>query len=640
MSIRRRIWFFEGAVLTVLALLFGTLFWTFLSYQELIDENRAAIGLMIQAQRVTLALKDTEEAHETFLQKTNPRAIPVYKDARGKLLEAIASIEAMTPGGDDKTAEGKTIGMIAAARLARLDKDIELAGGRPPPSRQVAEIGIKMHAIDRKQTDIAINALIGHVEMHTDEIWTRLDQARRWVSNFIALGGAFIIVMSLIAIMVSMRYVMRPIIALATGLDTISQNESPREIEVPEGDELGLVARAFNRLALHLSDANAKRVATEEELKRTNKELMARNDEVIARTRSIDLLGRVAYRLPGCSNINEFASLVERFVPQLFPDIPGALYIFSGSRTVLTEVAQWGEPKGDTPEFSPQSCWGLRRGQAHEIKNVAADVVCEHIKPDAVLGYRCLPLVAQSETVGLLYLERTDETVPWAIEAQDLRVLAETLALALVNLRLRETLREQSIRDPLTGLFNRRFLQEALELLQARAERSDLSIGAIMIDIDHFKDFNDEYGHDAGDVALKYLSELMPRHVRASDLVCRFGGEEFLIVMPGATMERATECAENLRKAAAEMQLIHNGVQLKHFTISLGVALVPDHASDVKTLLEAADQALYIAKNGGRNRVEIAVPVHVTPHATNLIEISAPDSETSDGLGSSALFGS
>lgn len=638
MSIRRRIWLFEGALLTALALLCGALFWNFLSYQKLVEENREAIGLMIQAQQVMLALNDAEESRAAFFSKRDDKSLATYKDARGNLLNAISLIQAYTPVGLDQSDEGKTMGMIAAARLTRMDADVAITkAARPTPG--MIEIATKVNAADREQTQTSLNSLIITHQIHIDGIWTLLDSARHWVVNFIVMGGAFIILTSLAFIFVSARYLSRPLLALATGLDTISRNESPKEIEVPEGDELGLVAGAFNRLASHLREVEAKRAATEDALTQANKELVARNAEVTARTRSIDLLGRVAYRLPGCSNIQEFASLVERFVPQLFPDIPGALYVFSGSRTVLTEVAQWGEPKGDTPEFSPQNCWGLRRGQAHEIKNVSADVVCEHIKRDAVLGYRCLPLVAQSETVGLLYLERTNETVPWAIEAHDLRVLAETLALALVNLRLRETLREQSIRDPLTGLFNRRFLQEALELLQARAERSDLSIGAIMIDIDHFKDFNDEYGHDAGDVALKCLSELMPHHVRASDLICRFGGEEFLIIMPGATMERATQCAQDLRQAAADMHLIHNGVELKRFTISLGVALIPDHASDVKSLLEAADQALYVAKNGGRNRVEIAVPVHVKPHATNLLEMPSSNAEMPDDVGSSALFG-
>ncbi|KAB7739743.1 diguanylate cyclase [Parvibaculum sedimenti] len=638
MSIRRRIWLFEGAVLTVLALFFGALFWAFLSYQQLIDENRDAIGLMIESQQVMLALKDTETARTVFFEKPDSRSLSAYDDARGNLLDTIAHIEAYAPGDRDNSEEGKTIGMIAAGRLARMDKDVEFTKAHRP-SRQMAEIATKMHAIDRLQTETAIGALVANHQIHTDQIWTLLDRAGHWVLNFIVLGGAFIILTSLIAIVVSMRYVMRPILALATGLDTISQNESPKEIAVPEGDELGLVAGAFNRLTGHLRDAEARREATEEKLTRANKELVARNAEVIARTRSIDLLGRVAYRLPGCSNIKEFSSLVESFVPQLFPNIPGALYVFSDSRTVLTEVAQWGEPKGDTAEFSPENCWGLRRGQAHEIDNVAADVVCDHVRRDAVLGYRCLPLVAQSETVGLLYLERTNESVPWAIEAQDLRVLSETIALALVNLRLRESLREQSIRDPLTGLFNRRFLQEALELLQARVDRTDLSIGAIMIDIDHFKDFNDEYGHDAGDVVLKNLSDLMRRHVRASDIICRFGGEEFLVVMPGATLARAAECAEDLRKSAAEMQIIHNGITLKQITISLGVALIPDHASDVKDLLDAADQALYVAKNGGRNRIETGVPVPNRPHATNLLEMPAPEAETTDGAASTSLFG-
>lgn len=639
MSIRRRIWLLEGALLAALTLMCGALFGTFLSYQKLVEENRNAIGLMIDAQQVVLALKDAETSRTAYFEKRDANSLAAYKDARGNLLTAISRIQSYTPVGLDQSDEGRTMGMIAAARLSRMDSDVAITqASRPTP--RLNEIAIKVNAVDKAQTETSINNLIVAHQIHIDGIWTRLDRARLWVVNFIVMAGAFIVVTSLAFIAISARYLARPLLALATGLDTISRNENPKDVEVPAGDELGLVAGAFNRLASHLRDVEARRATVEEELKQANRELVARNAEVTARTRSIDLLGRVAYRLPGCSNIHEFASLVESFVPQLFPNIPGALYVFSQSHTVLTEVAQWGAPKGDSPEFNPQNCWGLRRGQAHEIANVSSDVVCDHIKRDAILGYRCLPLVAQSETVGLLYLERTNETVPWAIEPHDLRVLAETLALALVNLKLRESLREQSIRDPLTGLFNRRFLQEALELLQARVERSDLTIGAIMIDIDHFKDFNDEYGHDAGDAALKYLSDLMPRHVRASDLVCRFGGEEFLIVMPGATMERATKCAEDLRKGAEEMQIVHNGIALKKFTISLGVALIPDHAADVKTLLEAADQALYVAKNGGRNRIEIATPVHVKPHATNLLELPSADAETTDGLGTSALFGS
>ena len=626
-------------MLIVIALLFGVLFLALQSHERLVEQNRQSIDLMIEAQQVMLALKDAEATRTTFFEKADSKSLTAYEGARSNLLGAIASIEAYPSTGYDHLGEGKMIGLIAAGRLTRMDKDVEITKTHRPPQK-MREAVERIHELDRDSTQGSIETIISNHQIHTDEMWTRLERSQRWVLNLIAIGGTFIILASLVAIALSMRYVMRPLLALALGLDTISQNESPKEIEVPEGDELSLLARAFNRLAGNLRATEKRRAAIEDELTRTNSELMARNAQVTARTRSIDLLGRVAYRLPGCSNIKEFSSLVESFVPQLFPNIPGSLYVFSDARTMLTEVAKWGEPKGDTAEFSPENCWGLRRGQAHEIEDVAADVVCDHVRRDAVLGYRCIPLVAQSETVGLLYLERTNESVPWAIEAQDLRVLSETLALALVNLRLRESLREQSIRDPLTGLFNRRFLQEALELLQARLERTDLSIGAIMIDIDHFKDFNDEYGHDAGDAALKYLADLMRHHVRASDIICRFGGEEFLIVMPGATMERAGECAEDLRKSAATMQIVHNGIILKQLTISLGVALIPDHASDVKDLLEAADMALYEAKNSGRNKIKTATPIARRPHATNLLDIPAPEAETADSDAPSALFGS
>jgi diguanylate cyclase (GGDEF)-like protein len=182
--------------------------------------------------------------------------------------------------------------------------------------------------------------------------------------------------------------------------------------------------------------------------------------------------------------------------------------------------------------------------------------------------------------------------------------VAEDLALALANLRLRETLRSQAIRDPLTGLFNRRYLEETMEREINRVKRQRTSLGVIMMDLDHFKQYNDTFGHSAGDELLSALGILLKSHIRGEDIACRYGGEEFLLILPGASMEIALERAESLRLAVKEIHLHYSG--LKPTTLSLGVAVYPDHGDNGLQLIQSADAALYRAKNAGRDRVVAA----------------------------------
>jgi len=185
--------------------------------------------------------------------------------------------------------------------------------------------------------------------------------------------------------------------------------------------------------------------------------------------------------------------------------------------------------------------------------------------------------------------------------------LATTFAvqtgLALANLKLREVLKEQAIRDPLTGLHNRRFLEEMLARELARARRNKTPLAVIMADVDHFKRFNDTYGHDAGDTVLRSVAQTLKDHIRGSDIACRFGGEEFTLVLPETAIDAAREKTESLRQAIASLVLSHAGRPLGTITMSFGLAIFPEHGSDAAGLLQAADQALYRAKNDGRNRV-------------------------------------
>jgi diguanylate cyclase (GGDEF)-like protein len=167
-------------------------------------------------------------------------------------------------------------------------------------------------------------------------------------------------------------------------------------------------------------------------------------------------------------------------------------------------------------------------------------------------------------------------------------------------------LRNQSIRDSLTGLFNRRYLEESLELECSRAERSKDPISVVMLDVDHFKRFNDTFGHDAGDIVLKHIGEILRRSIRQGDVACRFGGEEFVLVLPGTGAAEALAVAERIRQSAQKLEVVYRSQSLGRITVSLGVAVYPIAGETPAELIEAADQTLYKAKNAGRDRVELS----------------------------------
>jgi diguanylate cyclase (GGDEF)-like protein len=277
-------------------------------------------------------------------------------------------------------------------------------------------------------------------------------------------------------------------------------------------------------------------------------------------------------------------------------------------------VVTWNAPAGLESECAPTDCWALRRGQVHDVTAVGAEVICGHVRQD-ITGYSCRPLVSQGETIGLLYIEAVSPAAGRAADDtpanHDIDIFAENISLAMGNQRLRESLRSQSIRDPLTGLFNRRYLEETLELDLSRARRSGSAVSVVMGDADHFKKFNDGFGHDAGDLVLRRIAEVMRANIRKGDLACRYGGEEFIIVLHAADTSEAAGRAEIIRRAIESMEVTFRGQALGSVTISLGVATFPGHADDGAALISTADAAMYAAKRSGRNRVAVTASAHV-----------------------------
>jgi diguanylate cyclase (GGDEF)-like protein len=286
------------------------------------------------------------------------------------------------------------------------------------------------------------------------------------------------------------------------------------------------------------------------------------------------------------------------------------LWIISESRNIVEAVGYWGDPPKERV-YSPQDCWALRRGRAHLVE-AASGMVCGHLGPDVAFPSFCIPLTAQSETLGLLHIESQPQSqisgTAISIDSKErlATAMAEQIALALANLKLRERLRNQSIRDPLTALFNRRYLEETLERELRRSVRHARPLTVIMLDLDNFKTFNDSFGHAAGDAVLQAAGELLQTFLRKEDIVCRYGGEEFAIVLPEASLEFAVQRSDELRKAFKSLRTQFRDQSVGVVTISVGVASYPEHGSTGADLLRAADSALYLAKDGGRDRVVVS----------------------------------
>lgn len=323
------------------------------------------------------------------------------------------------------------------------------------------------------------------------------------------------------------------------------------------------------------------------------------------KSEKISIINQLSNSLQSCNTTMDSASILEHFGRQLFPHSSGGIYLIRASRNLLELAASWKDI--DSPmvdPLEPNDCWALRVGKTYEINGDGPQLRCKHLH-ETDRYHLCIPLLAQSDIVGLFSVEVQEDA-----DLSEVRVRAEMMAThisaALASMNLREALRHQSIRDPLTGLFNRRYLEETMEREILRSKRSQSPISVMMMDIDRFKLFNDTHGHQAGDAVLTEFAEYLRGHLRAEDIVCRYGGEEFLVVMPGADIVLAQERAESLRQRLDTLKVHFRGETLPVFTVSFGISCFPDHGQSTESLIRSADAALYLAKSSGRNCVKIS----------------------------------
>jgi len=289
---------------------------------------------------------------------------------------------------------------------------------------------------------------------------------------------------------------------------------------------------------------------------------------------------------------------------RLLPDFGAALYVFNNSRDRLDLVKCWNSSEGFKPPETllPSNCWALKRGKPH-INDAANNTLCcmHHCNSAATLE---VPMVARGAVHGLLMLSiNAEDAFDRLMEVRRVgRALADSTSLALSNIALREKLRTQSLRDPLTGLYNRRYMEDALDRFVSLAERTGGATSVVMIDLDNFKQLNDGYGHAKGDAVLRDVAAQLVGGVRPTDVVSRYGGEELVVILPGCNLDDAMLKAEQLRIRIEALSEPHG----TPVSASFGVATIPETSASPVDIIPAADAALYASKLAGKNCVRRA----------------------------------
>ena len=367
------------------------------------------------------------------------------------------------------------------------------------------------------------------------------------------------------------------------------------------------VQTEVNRLNTELEQRVAQRTR---DLMGTQLQLQSSLAELRDYTSKVEAVNQFVELLQSCLTLQEAYQQSALVLEHLFP--AGTLLMLNPSRNLLDVAASWGAAFSRPGPFQPDSCWALRKGRAHAAQPGNFGLLCGHVDAAAAAYHFCVPMVAQGESLGALSVTTPVPCDPAGDahslhQSQELAInLAEHLSLAFANLMLRETLKYQAVRDPLTGLFNRRHMEEALGRDLLRAARNQKPVAVLMADIDHFKQFNDAFGHEAGDVLLRDLGSLLSSEVRGGDFACRYGGEEFLLILSDTDLQVASERAKKLNEQVRNMHVRHRGQMLRSIALSIGVAGFPQHGTTSAQIITAADQALYKAKAAGRDRVMVA----------------------------------
>jgi diguanylate cyclase (GGDEF)-like protein len=363
-----------------------------------------------------------------------------------------------------------------------------------------------------------------------------------------------------------------------------------------------LSAYRGNQLINQALKLNFKNLDLASRLYKSNDELTHKNMQLEHQKRDMDIINHMNERLQQSKSSIEAHLVIKTAAEQLFVGFLGGLTLTDtfGNQDLVT---QWGNTQTLQVKFSSNQCWGLRRGNKYSVvEDTQVDLFCKHyiVSPE---GAYCIPLIVDNESLGMINFNFSKQITITNYIMQIMTVFGDAVKLALANIQLQEKLQLEATHDPLTNLFNRRYLNEALSREFYRIIREKTSLCLVILDLDNFKILNDTYGHEAGDEVLKYIAALLTSHARGSDIACRFGGEEFVLVFNNTTIDKIMPRLEKIREEIENAKIYFHNEVLQQITISMGVAQAPEQGTTINDIIRAADMALYSAKKSGRNRI-------------------------------------
>ncbi|MFC3441199.1 diguanylate cyclase [Sphingobium rhizovicinum] len=560
------------------------------------ETERAAVAQRATFDQLTASLEEdvyrlTEQARG-YVISGDPSHLIVYRREKQTLKSVEQRIAHLRDGGANE------------AELAALSQALHWADALT--DEQDAAIGAAEKGDDKTARTILfgdeygreldrVAAQVGKFQYMLDQrtehaVIRATDTARQWRSvSEIMLGMTALLFLCVIYFVLKQR-ILRPVVRLSDVVTRLAaQDFAAIPPEFSQVDEIGDMAQAI-------------RIFRENGLERQRLEQERDADRTMR-----DLLSRLTQRLQGCDSTSDLVEVVRRFAPEIAPDFPGRLYIHDTRRNAMVQACDWLSPAYSRPEFPPSACWALRRGQTHRPAGDMVDIPCEHLGAASTVSTICIPLAAQGESIGMLYYEEPAAASANRLErtGKYLEMLAENIGLALANLRLRDVLRDMAMADALTGLPNRRQFDIMLQTLVGEADRNATTLACLMVDIDHFKRFNDTYGHDAGDAVLRAVGTVLGDALRENGHAFRLGGEEFVVLMPGFDLDQALGRAAQIQRRIQDLRIDHRGKELGAITASFGLAVFPDHGR-ADRLLQTADAALLRAKTEGRDRILVA----------------------------------
>ncbi|MDO8879263.1 MAG: diguanylate cyclase [Coriobacteriia bacterium] len=597
-------------------------------------EQESAFERALLAERVGVEAQDAARLGEVFVISGSGADLIAFEEGATRFERSVARYRTLV--GDSALAEGPVAETVA--HVAESWADVRFAvSGRAAKVIVPAEATVRITG--------AIGSLTASLEDLSAEESQRAREATSRVGASVVAARTTVVVLGLAAVAVivaltvfSSRSVARPLTELDDAVQRLAAGDLERPVPPLGKDEIGEVASAVEQLRMSLREALfslhseiEERTTTEEALAEANHELNRLLDGARHASDEMNAMGEMGELLQADLSWDEAYAVMASYGRRLFERLDGALYLYRASDSELERKVDWGDNRVHAEHYRPDECWSLRTGKPHWVRFGEPDLpACAHIDASDACS-ACVPLVAHGEVLGTIVLigpageSLTGEQGTAEHMAGIVAAFAGRVALAISNMQLRETLREQSLRDPLTGLYNRRIMEEALTREIARAGREVTPLVVGLIDIDHFKEFNDTFGHEAGDHVLREVGAYLRDNTRAGDVVCRFGGEEFVVIWAGTDITAGFSRAEALRQGVGDLAFTLDGESIGQVTLSIGVALLGEHGDSGDALLSAADAALYAAKDEGRDRVVLAL----TPERPHEREALVPEADLS-----------